>query len=192
MRGKVLLLAMSEENKRRCSWVNLANPQYVAYHDREWGVPCHDDGKLFEALLLEVFQAGLSFECVLNKREAFREAFDGFDPEKIANYDAPKLDELMTNKGIIRNRKKIEASVTNASVFLRIKEEFGSFSSYLWSWTKGKAIKGIGMTSSPLSDEMSSDLRKRGMKFIGATTVYAYLQAVGVIDSHVSDCFLAK
>ncbi len=192
MRGKALFLAMSEEKKRRCSWVNLANPKYVAYHDHKWGVPCHDDGKLFEALLLEMFQAGLSFECVLNKREAFRKAFDGFEPEKIANYDASKLDELMDNREIIRNRKKIEASVTNASVFLRIEEEFGSFSSYLWSWTKGEAIKEIGKASSPLSDEISSDLRKRGMKFIGTTTIYAYLQAVGVIDSHESDCFLAK
>lgn len=192
MRGKTLFLAMSEENKRRCSWVNLANPKYVAYHDYEWGVPCHDDRKLFEALLLEMFQAGLSFECVLNKREAFRKAFDDFDAEKIANYDALKLDELVGNKEIIRNRKKIEASVTNASVFLRIEEEFGSFSSYLWSWTKGEAIKEIGKTSSPLSDEISSDLRKRGMKFIGTTTIYSYLQAVGVIDSHESDCFLAK
>ncbi len=192
MRGKALFLAMSEEKKRRCSWVNLANPKYVAYHDYEWGVPCHDDGKLFETLLLEMFQAGLSFECVLNKREAFRKAFDGFDPEKIANYDASKLDELMDNREIIRNRKKIEASVTNASVFLRIEEEFGSFSSYLWSWTKGEAIKEIDKASSPLSDEISSDLRKRGMKFIGTTTIYAYLQAVGVIDSHESDCFLAK
>lgn len=172
--------------------MNLANPKYVAYHDHEWGVLCHDDGKLFEALLLETFQAGLSFECVLNKREAFRKAFDGFDPEKIANYDASKLDELMDNREIIRNRKKIEASVTNASVFLRIEEEFGSFSSYLWSWTKGEAIKEIDKASSPLSDEISSDLRKRGMKFIGTTTIYAYLQAVGVIDSHESDCFLAK
>lgn len=159
---------MSDQGKNnlRCGWVNLANPKYVAYHDFEWGVPCHEDGKLFEALLLEVFQAGLSFECVLNKREAFRKAFDSFDPYKIAAYDASKLNELMNDQGIIRNRKKIEAAVINASAFLRIKEEFGSFSSYLWSWTKGEIIKETGKTSSVLSDQVSLDLRKRGMKFI--------------------------
>ena len=180
------------KNRPRCGWVNLANPKYVAYHDFEWGLPCHDDGELFEALLLEMFQAGLSFECVLNKTEAFRKAFDNFDPYKIAAYDASKLNELMEDRGIIRNRKKIEAAVINASAFLRIKEEFDSFSSYLWSWTKGGIIKETDKTSSALSDLISLDLKKRGMKFLGTTTIYAYLQAVGVINSHESHCFLTN
>ena len=179
-----------KDRKERCLWANPKNELYVRYHDEEWGVPVHDDHKLFEMLILECFQAGLSWECVLNKREAFRKAFDGFDLKKVCSYDEGKLESLKNNPGIIRNRLKIEASVTNARIFRSIQKEFGSFSSYLWDWSDNKIIYENDKTSSPLSDAISKDLKKRGMKFVGTTVIYAYLQAVGIINSHQDDCFL--
>ena len=178
------------DGKQRCFWANPNNEKYIEYHDHEWGIPVHDDHKLFEMLILEGFQAGLSWECVLNKREAFREAFDQFEVEKVREYDEEKMLELKDNPGIIRNMRKIQAAVTNAQVFCRIQEEYHSFSEYLWNWTDGKVIYEKGVTSSPLSDRISKDLKKRGMKFVGTTIIYSYLQAVGVIYSHEEGCYL--
>ena len=180
------------DGKPRCWWANPANPRYIQYHDEEWGVPVYDDGKLFEMLILESFQAGLSWECVLNKRNAFRKAFDGFDLDIVCAYGEEKLSALMNDAGIIRNRLKIRAAVGNARVFRAIQTEYGSFSAYLWHWTEGKVVYERGETRSPLSDAISKDLKKRGMKFVGTTIVYAYLQAVGVINSHEEGCFLAQ
>ena len=179
------------DGKMRCRWANPKNEGYIRYHDEEWGRPVHDDGKLFEMLILECFQAGLSWECVLNKRDAFCEAFDGFDLEKVCAYDEDKLETLRNNPGIIRNRLKIQASVTNANVFREIQKEYGSFADYLWHWTEDKVVYETGQTSSELSEIISRDLKKRGMKFVGATVIYAYLQAVGVIYSHEAGCFLS-
>ncbi len=176
--------------KCRCRWVNPGNERYIRYHDQEWGVPVYDDQKLFEMLILESFQAGLSWECVLNKQEAFRLAFDGFDLERVCAYGEEKVTALMNNPDIIRNRRKIQAAVTNARVFREIQGEFHSFSNYLWSWTDGKILYEQGLTHSELSDALSKDLKKRGMKFVGSTIVYSYLQAVGVIYSHEKGCFL--
>lgn len=178
--------------QRRCRWCNLSNPLYVDYHDREWGVRVHDDGKLFEMLLLEGFQAGLSWECILNKREAFRMAFDGFDCKKVAEYDDEKLEALRRDKGIVRNRLKIVAAVNNAKVFMKIQGEFGSFDKYIRGFTKGETIRECGKAMSPLSDAISEDLRRRGMKYVGSTIIYAYLQAIGIIYSHEEECFLYK
>lgn len=183
---------MKTKNQRRCRWCNMANPAYVTYHDNEWGVPVHDDGKLFEMLLLESFQAGLSWECILNKREAFRKAFDGFDYRKIALYGESKIQSLMQDKGIVRNRLKILAAITNARIFSKIQTECGSFDRYIWGFTGGNIVYETGLASSPLSDAISKDLRKRGMKFVGSTVIYAYLQAVGIINSHEESCWLAK
>ena len=180
------------DNTKRCRWCNTGNPLYVEYHDCEWGVPNFEDGYLYEMLILESFQAGLSWECVLNKRESFRQAFDQFDPHKIACYDERKTAELMSNPGIIRNRRKIEAAVSNSRVFLAIAREFGSFGSYLCTFTKGETLYEWGNTTNPLSDAISKDLKKRGMKFVGSTIIYSYLQAIGVIYSHDRDCFLHK
>ena len=180
-----------QDGKNRCHWANPKNEKYIRYHDEEWGVPLYDGTKLFEMLILECFQVGLSWECVLNKREAFREAFDDFDLEKVSSYDEEKIEELKNNPLIIRNRLKIQAAVTNAKVFRDIQKEYGSFSEYLWHWTGGKVIYENTKTTSPLSDEISKDLKKRGMKFVGTTVVYSYLQAVGVISSHEDGCFLA-
>ena len=180
------------DGKTRCKWANPKNERYIRYHDEEWGVPVHDDGKLFEMLILECFQAGLSWECVLNKREAFREAFDGFDLDTICAYDEKKIASLRENPKIIRNRLKIQAAVTNARIFREIRRQYGSFSNYLWAWTGGSVIYETGQTSSPLSDKISADLKKRGMKFVGTTVIYAYLQAVGVIYSHDDGCFLRR
>ena len=180
-----------KDGKIRCRWANPKNERYIRYHDEEWGVPVYDDRKLFEMLILECFQAGLSWECVLNKRDAFREAFDGFDLEKVCAYDEDKLETLRNNPGIIRNRLKIQAAVTNARVFREIQQECGGFSEFLWHWTDGKVIYETGRTSSELSDSISKDLKKRGMKFVGTTVIYAYLQAVGVIYSHEPGCFLS-
>ena len=175
-----------------CRWCNLANPLYVDYHDNEWGVPVHDDGKLFEMLVLEGFQAGLSWECILNKREAFRNAFNGFDVRKVAGYGEEKIESLMQDPGIVRNRLKIHSAVTNANVFMAIQKEFGSFNSYLMTFTKGETVYEYGKATSPLSDTISKNLRKRGMKFVGSTIIYAYLQAIGVINSHEPGCFLYR
>lgn len=179
------------DGKNRCPWANPKNELYIRYHDEEWGVPVHDDHQLFEMLILESFQAGLSWECVLNKRESFRRAFDDFDLDKVCAYGPGKLESLAQDCGIIRNRRKISAAVRNAQVFRKIQQEYGSFSAYLWHWTGGKTIFERGKASSPLSDAISNDLKKRGMTFVGTTIIYAYLQAVGVIDSHEEGCFLA-
>ena len=179
------------DGKMRCPWANPQNPLYIRYHDEEWGVPVHDDQKLFEMLILEGFQAGLSWECVLNKREHFRLAFDGFDPRKVAQYGPEKIEQLCQDKGIIRNRRKIQAAVRNARAFLDVQKEFGSFDRYLWDFAGGAPIREYGLTSSPLSDALSRDLKKRGMSFVGTTILYSYLQAVGVIFSHEEPCFLA-
>ena len=180
------------DGKKRCFWANPKNPLYVKYHDEEWGVPVHEDRKLFEMLLLESFQAGLSWESILNKRENFRRAFDGFDPEKVAAYGEEKMESLRQDAGIIRNRLKIRSAVGNAKVFLAIQKEWKTFDSYLWHWTEGRTIRETGQASSPLSDAISKDLKKRGMKFVGTTIIYSYLQAVGVIDSHEEGCFKEK
>lgn len=176
----------------RCRWCNMNNPLYVAYHDKEWGTPQHDDRKLFELLILESFQAGLSWEIILNKREMFQKAFDGFDPEIVCHYNEGKILSLMNASGIIRNRRKIEAAVLNAHVFLEIQREWGSFDAYIRYFSGGKTIYETDRTSSPLSDSISADLKKRGMKFIGTTIVYSYLQAIGIIYSHDQDCFLYR
>ena len=173
---------------KRCTWVNLDNPLYIKYHDEEWGVPVYDDNKLFEMLLLESFQAGLSWECILNKREAFKKAFDNFDYQKISNYNEEKIEELLNNKGIIRNKRKITSAITNAKIFIEIKKEYQTFSNYLWSFTKNKIIYEYDKTISNLSDTISKDLKKRGMKFVGTTIIYSYLQAVGIINSHEANC----
>ena len=180
------------DGKMRCYWANPKNERYICYHDEEWGVPVHDDQKLLEMLILECFQAGLSWECVLNKRDAFRKAFDGFDLEKICAYHEDKLEMLRNNPEIIRNRLKIQAAVINAQAFRKIQKEYGSFSEYLWHWTDGKVIQETGKTSSELSDTISKDLKKYGMKFVGTTVVYAYLQAIGVIWSHEDECFCSR
>lgn len=180
------------DGKVRCPWANPKNPAYLHYHDFEWGVPVHDDHTLFEMLILEGFQAGLSWECILNKRQAFRAAFDGFDVRVVAGYGQEKLEELAQNPGIVRNRRKIAAAVANARAFLDIQAQFGSFDRYLWQWTDGKVVRETGLATSPLSDAISKDLKKRGMTFVGSTIIYAYLQAVGVIDSHEPGCFLAQ
>ena len=178
------------DGKTRCRWANPKNDDYLRYHDEEWGIPVYDDHKLFETLILECFQAGLSWECVLNKRAAFWQAFDGFDLEKVCAYDEDKINELRQNPGIIRNRLKIRAAVNNARVFREIQGEFGSFSNYLWQWTENQVIYEKDEVSSPLSDKVSKDLKKRGMKFVGTVIIYSYMQAVGVIYSHEDGCFL--
>lgn len=180
------------DGKNRCQWANPKNENYIRYHDEEWGVPVYDDHKLFEMLVLESFQAGLSWECVLNKQENFREAFDDFDLKKVCSYDDEKIDKLMNNPGIIRNKRKIQAAVSNANIFREIQEEFQSFSNYIWHWTDGKVVYERGMSRSGLSDTVSKDLKKRGMKFVGTTIIYSYLQAVGVIYSHEEGCFLER
>lgn len=177
---------------KRCKWCNLANPLYIEYHDKEWGVLNLDDTYLFEMLLLESFQAGLSWECILNKREYFRTAYDNFDVSKVANYDTNKINELLENKNIIRNRLKINASINNAQIFQKIVYEYGTFSSYLETFTKDKIFYEINKTTNELSNNISKDLIKRGMKFVGSTIIYSYLQAIGIIYSHEKDCYLYK
>lgn len=176
---------------KRCGWVNLKNPRYVRYHDQEWGRPHYDDGYFFEMLVLESFQAGLSWECVLNKRDAFRAAFDGFDPRRVAAYDPEKMAELAQDAGIIRNRRKIAAAVSNAAIFLELQKEFGSFADFIWGFTQGEQVvnrDGVARATSPLSDAVSQALQARGMRFVGSTIIYSYLQAVGVIDDHEPAC----
>ena len=177
---------------RRCKWCNLNNPKYIDYHDNEWGVLNLDDTYLLEMLILEMFQVGLSWECVLNKREAFRTAYDDFDIDKICNYTEDKIKELEENKGIIRNKLKIKASINNTKIFKDIKEEYGSFKNYFLTFTNNKIYYEINMVSSELSDNLSKDLRKRGMTFVGTTIIYSYLQAIGIIYSHDRDCYLYK
>ena len=174
----------------RCKWCNLDNPLYVEYHDKEWGVLNLDESYLFEMLILESFQAGLSWECILNKRENFRKAFDNFDPNLISKYDEQKINALMLDKEIIRNKLKIKAAINNASIFLKIQKEYESFKNYILKFTKGKIIYECDKTTNKLSDDISEDLKKRGMKFVGSTIIYSYLQAIGVINSHDEMCFL--
>ena len=177
---------------KRCFWVDEKSEIYVKYHDEEWGVPKYDDGELFELLILEAFQAGLSWITVLKKREAFRDAFDGFDVKKIAEYKEDKIQELLSNEKIIRSRGKIEAAINNARIFIEIQNEFGSFSNYIWGFTENKVIKrtsAILPASTPLSDKISKDLKKRGMKYTGSVIIYSYLQAIGIVDDHDETCF---
>ena len=177
---------------KRCAWVENQPEIYIRYHDEEWGVACHDDKKLFELLILEMFQTGLSWLTVLKKRENFRQAFDGFLVEKVAAYKEDDINRLLNNAGIIRNRGKIEAAVNNAKIFIKIREEFGTFDKYLWHFTAGKTIKGDGKTfpaRTPLSDKISKDLKKLGMKYTGSVVIYSYLQAAGIVDDHQENCF---
>ena len=178
--------------KKRCAWCNLKNQKYVEYHDNEWGIANFDDKYLFEMLILESFQAGLSWECVLNKRDSFRQAYDDFNLEKVCNYDEKKKQELISNAEIIRNKLKVNASINNAKIFRDIKNEFGTFYNYLKTFTNGETYYEVGLTSSELSDKISKDLKKRGMKFVGTTIIYSYLQAIGIINSHDKDCFMYK
>ncbi len=179
-------------NKKRCFWCNIKNPLYITYHDTEWGTLNLEESHLLEMLILESFQAGLSWECILNKRENFRIAYDFFDIDKIILYDDKKVASLKENKGIIRNERKIKASIENAKIFKNIQEEFGSFKSYLLSFAKDKIIYENDLTTNYLSDEISRDLRNRGMHFVGSTIIYSFLQAIGLIVSHDKDCFLYK
>ncbi len=185
---------MKNDGKIRCPWCGT-DPLYVKYHDEEWGVPVHDDAKHFEFLVLESAQAGLSWLTVLRKRENYRKALDGFDVLKISTYDDKKLEELLLNPGIIRNRLKLKATTTNAQKFLEIVREFGSFDHYIWSFTNNKTItnsfKSISElpAKTDLSDRLSKDMIKRGFKFVGSTIIYAHLQAIGVVNDHLTDCF---
>lgn len=179
-------------NKIRCKWCNIKNPKYVKYHDEEWCRPNFNDEYLFEMLILESFQAGLSWECVLNKREDFRKAYDNFDIDKICNYDDNKVQKLLQNEKIIRNKLKIKASVNNAKIFKGIQKEYGTFYNYLSNFTGNKIIYELDKTTNQLSDNLSKDLQKRGMKFVGSTIIYSYLQAIGVIYSHDKECFMYK
>ncbi|MAO47822.1 MAG: DNA-3-methyladenine glycosylase I [Aequorivita sp.] len=180
--------------KVRCGWCGT-DPLYVKYHDEEWGVPVKDDKTMFEFLLLETFQAGLSWITILRKRENFRKAFDNFDYKKIAKYDQSKIDALLQDEGIIRNKLKVHSAVTNARAFMEIQKEFGSFSQYIWGFVNHKPIKNIWKThkdapaKSPESDALSKDLKKRGFKFVGSTVVYAHMQATGMVNDHIESCF---
>ena len=180
------------KQNQRCSWCNTKNPLYVDYHDNEWCVPDFSEKYLYEMLILESFQAGLSWECVLNKRDSFRKAYDNFDIEKVINYTEEKTEELLNNKEIIRNKLKIRASINNSKIFKKISQEYGSFYNYLLSFYDGKTIYETDKTTNELSDKISRDLVKRGMKFVGSTIIYSYLQAVGVIYSHEKECYLYK
>jgi DNA-3-methyladenine glycosylase I len=183
-----------EEMKRRCEWSG-SDPLYVAYHDAEWGVPVHADRSLFEFLVLEGAQAGLSWLTILKRREGYRKALDNFDPGKISRYSGDDLSRLLSNPGIIRNRLKISAAIANAGAFLRIQEEFGSFDRYLWQFVDGRPVQNAWerMTdipaSTPASDALSKDLKKRGFTFVGSTICYAFMQAVGMVNDHIVDCF---
>jgi len=180
--------------KQRCHWCG-DDPLYMVYHDNEWGFPVRDDKTLFEFLLLETFQAGLSWITILRKRENFRKAFDDFDYLKIANYTEEKLDSLLQDAGIIRNKLKVKSAVSNAQAFIEIQKEFGSFSKYIWGFVDGKPIKNKFKTLSdcpantPLSDTISKDLKKRGFKFVGSTVIYAHMQATGMVNDHLVNCF---
>jgi DNA-3-methyladenine glycosylase I len=183
------------DGKVRCGWVG-GKPHFIAYHDQEWGVPIHDDRKHFEMLLLEGAQAGLTWETILLRREGYRLAFAGFDPKKVARFTAKKKAQLLKNPGIIRNRLKIDSAVTNAQRFLAVQEEFGSFDRYVWQFVDGKpkvnrwARMSQVPATSPESDALSKDLKKRGFRFVGSTIIYAYMQAVGLINDHTTDCFI--
>jgi len=179
---------------KRCKWAGK-DPLYIEYHDKQWGVPVYEDAKIFEFLLLETFQAGLSWITILRRRENFRTAFDNFDFQEIANYSDEKLEDLRKDAGIIRNRLKIKAAKSNAIAFMEVQKEFGTFSKYIWSFLDGKPIKNAFKAMSelpantPLSDKISADLKKRGFKFVGSTIVYAHMQAMGIVNDHTTDCF---
>ena len=178
----------------RCNWTG-ENPLMIDYHDKEWGVPMHDDNKLFEFLILEGAQAGLNWSTILNKRKGYRIAFAGYDPKKVAKFDQNKIDKLLLNPQIIRNRLKVNSAVTNAKAFLDVQKEFGSFDKYIWGYVDNKQIKNIWESqnqipaTSELSDKMSEDLKKRGFKFVGSTICYAFMQAIGMVNDHTTDCF---
>ena len=183
--------------KKRCDWVS-DDPLYIAYHDEEWGVPLFDEQRLFEFLILETFQAGLSWITVLRKRENFRKAFDHFDYKKVAKYDEAKILSLIDDAGIIRNRLKIRAAISNATAFMEVQKEFGSFKAYIWKFVDGKPIQNNWKLKSQvppkteLSDKVSKDLKKRGFKFVGSTVIYAHMQATGMVNDHTTDCFRHK
>ena len=177
---------------KRCHWVDENSPIYIKYHDEEWGIPKYDDKELFELLVLESFQAGLSWITVLKKREDFRIAFDNFDVKKVASYDESKVNELLNNEKIIRSRGKINSAINNAKIFIDIQKEFGSFTNYIWGFTNNQVVKNssdVLPVSTPLSDKISKDLKKRGMKYVGTIIIYSYLQAIGVVDDHENGCF---
>lgn len=173
---------------KRCDWVS-DDEDYIRYHDEEWGVPTHNDEELFEMLVLESFQAGLSWITILKKRDNFRKAFDEYDYKKISQYGMGKVNELLSNKGIIRNKGKINATINNAKIFIEIQKEFKSFDEYIWGFTNGEIINSEFKTESELSKTISKDLKKRGMKFVGPTIIYSYLESVGIINNHQKDCF---
>ena len=175
--------------KKRCRWVEGKEEIYIKYHDEEWGVPKYDDDILFEMLILEMFQAGLSWITILKKREAFKKAFDDFNIDKIMKYDESKVNELLENEGIIRNKLKINATINNAKIFRKIQKEYGSFSAYIWSYTDGEIIKAEYKTKSDLSEKISKDLKEKGMKFVGPTIIYSYMESIGIIDNHTPNCF---
>ena len=185
---------MKTDDRERCSWATT--DLYKEYHDKEWGIPVHDDRKLFEMLILEGMQAGLSWLTILNKRTAFREAFDQFDYQKIALYDEAKVEELMQNAKIVRNRLKIRSAVINAGQFIKVREEYGSFDAFIWSYVNHKPIHNHFRSiaelpaTTPLSDKISKDLKKRGFKFVGSTIVYAYMQSIGMVNDHMKGCYL--
>ncbi len=186
------------DKKIRCSWVNLSNQLYIDYHDTEWAVPVYDDNVLFEFLILEGAQAGLSWETILNKREGYRKAFKSFRPHLVAQMTEKDVNRLMLDASIVRNRLKINSTITNAKSFLEIQKEFGSFSKYIWNWVDGKAIvnkwkkvKDVPAVTD-LAEKISKDLKKRGFKFVGPTIIYAYMQAVGLVNDHTTDCFRYK
>ena len=182
---------------KRCDWLT-DDELYISYHDKEWGIPVHDDGRLFEMLILEGAQAGLSWLTILKRRETYRKAYDGFNPVKIAQWDQEKIDSLLKNPGIIRNRLKVKAAKTNAQAYLLVAKEFGSFDAFIWSFVGGKPIRNSWKTmkeipaTTPESDSMSKDLKKRGFKFVGSTICYAFMQAVGMVNDHTVDCFRFK
>jgi DNA-3-methyladenine glycosylase I len=185
---------MKTDDRERCSWATT--DLYKEYHDKEWGIPVHDDRKLFEMLILEGMQAGLSWLTILNKRTAFREAFDQFDYQKIALYDEAKVEELMQNAKIVRNRLKIRSAIINAGQFIKVREEYGSFDAFIWSYVNHKPIHNHFRSiaelpaTTPLSDKISKDLKKRGFKFVGSTIVYAYMQSIGMVNDHMKGCYL--
>jgi len=184
--------------KNRCPWVNPANKLYIQYHDKEWGRPSRDDQHLFEMLILEGAQAGLSWETILKKRENYRKAFAQFDPQKVARFNPSKVNKLLQDEGIVRNRLKVESTITNAQAFLKVQKEFGSFAKYVWSFVGNRPIRNFPRnktdyrTHSAESDALSKDLKKRGFRFVGSTIMYAYMQAVGMVDDHAVNCFRCR
>jgi DNA-3-methyladenine glycosylase I len=182
----------------RCAWAEGNGPDYIAYHDTEWGVPVRDDRRQFEFLVLEGAQAGLSWSTILNKREGYRKAFADFDPVKVARYTKKRVESLLRNPGIVRNRLKVESAVTNAKAFLAVQEEFDSFSDYIWGFVDGRPIQnrrrrdGDIPATSPESDALSKDLKQRGFRFVGSTIIYAHMQATGMVNDHLVDCFRYK